>query len=101
VIANIYDEELVAEFDSALIVYGRVGAGTTGIHNACDRALTFRETKKAVRKIRTNQVDLLPYHLRSRKQSCPWDFRNFLCLCTYYVPHIVAAHTHIIMMLNS
>jgi hypothetical protein len=48
----------VAEFDSNGIGYARVGAGTTGIHNACDRASTFRETKRRVRKIRTNQIDV-------------------------------------------
>jgi hypothetical protein len=53
ILSNIYTNDAVQRaFANHNITYSRVGVGTTGIHNACDRAYTFRETKSAVRKCR-------------------------------------------------
>jgi hypothetical protein len=49
ILSNIFNESLRSEFHELGIDYGRVGAGTTGIHNASDRQLVFRETKRKVR----------------------------------------------------
>ena len=57
VISNAYDESLADEFEAAGIDYGRVGASTTAIHNACDRQVLYREAKKKVRKVLSSQVD--------------------------------------------
>lgn len=53
ILSNIYtNEDVQTAFIKTNTSYSRVGAGTTGIHNACDRAYTFRETKAVVRKYR-------------------------------------------------
>lgn len=57
IIRNIYQDSLREKFKDARIDYGRVGAGQTGIHNACDRMWLFRETKAKVRKARQQQRD--------------------------------------------
>jgi hypothetical protein len=51
IIANAYKTTIRELLDESLTDYGRVGAGTTGIHNACDRQLTFREVKRRIKKL--------------------------------------------------
>jgi len=54
IMKNAYKDDVIDAFEDAKTDYGRVGASTTGIHNACDRAYTFRETKKSVRQLTKN-----------------------------------------------
>ena len=41
--------------DRANADYGRVGAGTTGIHKACDRQQTFKSVKSKIKKVLSKQ----------------------------------------------
>jgi hypothetical protein len=52
IISNAYEDEMVQLFRDLLIDYGRVGAGTTAIHNACDRWVQFKLSKYSLRKWR-------------------------------------------------
>ena len=66
---NAYKNDVLKAFDDANVDYGRVGAGSTGIHNACDRMLIFRDTKAAIRIAESKRVDysnhLLERYLRN------------------------------------
>lgn len=48
IIARAHEDDLQHRFEDVLTEYGRVGAGSTAKHNACDRQLTFREVRRAV-----------------------------------------------------
>ena len=58
IISRAYEDDVRDLLNAENIWYGRVGAGTTGIHNACDRQLTFRETKKETRKALKNNLEM-------------------------------------------
>ena len=78
---NAYKDEVIAAFDDAQTDYGRVGASTTGIHNACDRAYTFRETKKSVRELTKKGGNISNYVLEQGIQKAFENLkRNFLSL---------------------
>ncbi len=60
ILSNVYTELALRDsLRDSNITYARVGAGTTSIHNACDRAFTFRETKKRVRIYRRDNKQVL------------------------------------------
>lgn len=65
VISNGYDPGLQQQFDDANIDYGRVGASTTSIHNSCDRAHSFRDTKSEGAKARRKDINVRNEVLRS------------------------------------
>lgn len=58
ILRNAYDPAIRLQFVEARIDYGRVGAGTTRIHNACDRQFTFRDCHKEVKRVQANSVDV-------------------------------------------
>lgn len=74
IIARAYEEDIQKSFEDELIDYGRVGAGSTGIHNACDRQLTFREVRKAVFKCISHDSDVSNNMLQLNIKKC---FANF------------------------
>ncbi len=63
--SNAYDINLVQQFKDARTDYARVPAATTGIHNASDRAETFKQTKRQVRKVRQQGKSCLNDVLRA------------------------------------
>ena len=52
IISNAYENDLVELMEQIRIDYGRVGAGSTAIHNACDRWVQFRLSKHYLKKWR-------------------------------------------------
>ena len=58
IISNGYSDIIRDAMRSHLIDWGRVGASMTAIANSCDRAHTFRDTKRQSRIIRRNQIDI-------------------------------------------
>jgi hypothetical protein len=75
VIVNGYQDDLVGLFDTHNISYCRVGAGTTGIHQAGDRQYTFRETKKFVSTATRNKMEV---HDQSRERNIENAFRGLV-----------------------
>lgn len=57
--SNLYDEDLLQLFRSNNIVAAKVPAGNTRIHNGSDLHTIFKTTKKDVKVIRINDVDVL------------------------------------------
>ena len=55
IIARAYESDVRQWLDQANTDYGRVGAGTTGIHNACDRQQTFESVKGKIKKVLSKQ----------------------------------------------
>ena len=64
IISNIWKNDLTASFTNQKVHYGRVGAGITGIHNACDRAVVFRDSKKCIAEVRKAGTDFTSEVLR-------------------------------------
>jgi hypothetical protein len=58
ILRNAYKDDVITLFRETLIDYGRVGAGTTRIHNASDRQLTFRDAHSMVRKVQRSKIDV-------------------------------------------
>lgn len=75
IIARAYDDDIRELLKSENIWHGRVGAGTTGIHNACDRQKTFREVKKEVRKVLQNGQKM---NNRFLEDNIIAAFKNFM-----------------------
>jgi len=65
IISNAYEDEVRGWFDAVLTDYGRVGAGLTGIHNACDRQYTFRGVTRFIRSFLSKGVVVLNRQLES------------------------------------
>ena len=76
IISNAYDQDLASRFTNARIDYGRVGASTSGIHQAGDRQYTFKATKKEVKRIRHNNIDVSNHTLASNIHNAFSNLRS-------------------------
>ena len=57
IMKNAYKDDVVDVFEEAKMDYLRVGAGSTGIHNACDRSKGFRNSKSTMGKMQQKKMD--------------------------------------------
>lgn len=87
IMKNAYKDDVRQAFDICKIDYGRVGAATTAIHNACDRAHTFRDTKITVRKLlkddRPNRNTALKIYLQLAFDTMKKKFPSTLISAQY------------------
>ena len=56
IIARDYESDVWQWLDEANTDYGRIGAGTTCIHNACDRQQTFKSVNCIIKKVLSKQI---------------------------------------------
>ena len=55
IIARAYESDVRQWLDEGITDYGRVRAGTTGIHYGCDRQHTFKSVKSKIKKVLSKQ----------------------------------------------
>ena len=85
ILKNAYKNDVLKAFDDANVDYGRVGAGSTGIHNACDRILIFRDTKAAIRIAESKRVDYSNHLLERYLRNAMNNFKSLFPHVSFFL----------------